>query len=187
MVISRAHSLVGYKPEGRPVGDFYPTPVEAIQALIDTQYIPYQPIWEPACGNGVISEVLISNGWDDVFSTDLYDRGYGEPNVDFLRTTYLRPGSTIITNPPFSLASEFLVHAKKLGASHIFLLAKLAFLEGVDRSKLLEETKLSRVLVFRRRLTMTRNGEKMKNGGMIAFAWFCWLPDHPILPTIQWI
>jgi len=33
-------------------------------------------IWEPACGDGAISKVLLAAGFD-VVSTDLIDRGFG--------------------------------------------------------------------------------------------------------------
>ena len=40
-------------------------------------------IYEPCCGQGHISKVLIENGYN-VFSSDLVDRGYGTPRIDFL-------------------------------------------------------------------------------------------------------
>jgi hypothetical protein len=43
------------------------------------------------------------------------------------------------------------------------------------------------VYVFRRRLSMTRNGEKMKNGGMIAYAWFVWSRGYKGAPKIGWL
>ena len=60
----------------RQIDDFYPTPPEATQALLDRIEFN-KSIWEPACGNGAISSVLIENG-HDVTSTDLNDFGFGE-------------------------------------------------------------------------------------------------------------
>jgi hypothetical protein len=40
-------------------------------------------IWESACGNGAMSDVLEQTG-RGVISSDLFDRGYGEAGVDFL-------------------------------------------------------------------------------------------------------
>ena len=31
------------------------------------------------------------------------------------------------------------------------------------------------------------NGEKMKNSGMIAYAWYVWDKDYKGKPTIEWI
>lgn len=183
-----AHSLVGYRPEGRPESDFYPTPPAATHALLE-RYDPGPSVWEPACGNGAISRILEARG-HQVVSTDLYDHGYGQgqAGVDFLSARALLAPS-IVTNPPFRLAEAFVWHAIiGLRCQSLALLCKLAFLEGQTRSKLLEETGLSRVLVFRKRLSMTRGGEKMANSGMIAFAWFVWEPNpegRP--PSVEWI
>src|SRR5215470_5861126 len=62
--------------------DFYPTPPEAVRALLSVEQFD-GPIWEPACGDGAISRVLEEQG-HQVTSTDLIDRGYGEADVDFL-------------------------------------------------------------------------------------------------------
>ena len=85
--ISRSQSIVGYRPSGRPVDDFYPTPDYAVQALLEREVF-YQPIWEPACGTGSISQVLEAVGCE-VVSTDLYDHGYGIPGIDFIKTKRL--------------------------------------------------------------------------------------------------
>ena len=83
--------------------DFYPTPAWATHALLCNE--PFVGIvWECACGDGAMSEVLKTKY--DVISTDLYDRGYGEPEQDFLTTT--KQCDNVITNPPFKLAEDFL-------------------------------------------------------------------------------
>ena len=57
--------------------DFYPTPEWATHALIENEYFS-GTIWEPACGNGAMSRVLKKVS-ADVYSSDLYDRGYRRP------------------------------------------------------------------------------------------------------------
>ena len=52
---------------------------------------------------------LESYGYD-VISSDLVDRGYGTPNKDFLKDTEMKDGS-IITNPPYKDAQEFILKA----------------------------------------------------------------------------
>jgi hypothetical protein len=57
-------------------GDWYPTPAWATQILMDVE--PFVgAIWEPACGDGAMSKVMMAAG-HTVYSTDLFDRGYGE-------------------------------------------------------------------------------------------------------------
>lgn len=70
----------------RPDGDFYCTPAEALDRLHVLEQPEKETIWEPACGTGAISEWLIGRDYN-VVSTDLFDRGYGIPNVDFLQET----------------------------------------------------------------------------------------------------
>lgn len=90
----------------RPKADLYQTPPEVTQALIDFLVID-DPIWECACGEGMMTDVFIANGYD-VISTDLHDYGYGEAGVDFTKQTDARNAEWIITNPPFSLSAEFI-------------------------------------------------------------------------------
>jgi len=189
--MGRSRSIVGDRPEGRPELDFYPTPPEATKALLP--HIDYWkgPIWEPACGDGAISRVLKKWYQDRVIiSTDLHDYGYGKSGVDFLQETW-RPGNCkiIVTNPPYKLATQFITHALEIGCTKIAMLMKLAALEGQERSQILEASPLLKVLVFRKRLTMTRNGDYYKNSGMIAFAWYLWDTDKPhgLPPMIGWL
>ena len=178
----RARSIVGDRPEGRPASDFYPTPPEAVYKLLEVETLPGL-IWEPACGDGAISKVLLEAG-HSVISSDLFDHGYGKANIDFLTSDSCIP---IVTNPPFKLANEFIQHAHNIYVPYFAFLMKLTALEGVKRSEILERTRLTRVWVFRKRLTMTRNGEPSRNGGMIAFAWFVWERGNTEPPAIGWI
>ena len=122
-------------------------------------------------------------------STDLYDHGYGVDGVDFLKTTKEdRFPNTIVTNPPFNIIYEWIEHAIfDLEISGMSLFAKLALLEGVKRSKLLEHTPLKWIYVFRKRQTLVRYGEKRKGGGMIAFALYVWEKGYTGNPMVIWI
>lgn len=105
--------------------DFYPTPPEAVRALLSVEDFDGD-IWEPACGDGAIAKELQSNGYN-VTSTDLIDRGYGEGNLNFLNEQEPR-AKHIITNPPYGsgLADQFIRHAiiltRKTGGSVAMLL-----------------------------------------------------------------
>lgn len=171
--------------DAREKDDFYPTPPEGTRALLAVERF-VGPIWEPACGDGAISKVL-ADGGHEVVSTDLVNRGYGTPRVDFLMEQRLL-APTIITNPPFKHAEEFLEKALSLGAHKIALLCRLAWLEGQARRKMFESTWLTRVWVFSARLRMNRGGNWQ--GGrhdMIAFAWFIWEAGYRDMPRLGWI
>lgn len=68
-------SRLNYRYPRRVPHDFYPTPPEAVRALLSVETFTGS-IWEPACGDGAISKVLIEAGFE-VVSTDLIDRGFG--------------------------------------------------------------------------------------------------------------
>ena len=172
---SRAHSLVGHDMDGkRPKDDFYPTPPSAIKALLEVEKFE-SPVLEPACGEGNISEVLKEHGYN-VDSTDLIDRCYGDTGVDFLKGEFFGVGS-IITNPPYNLAQEFVVMSLKLTRAlngKVAMLLRLQFLESQRRKLLFESTPLSKVWVFSWRVPMWRNGVVTGSGKMAPYAWFVW-------------
>src|SRR5437763_3645101 len=79
----------GFKPTTKRSADldgpdFYPTPRWATFALIESESFRGD-VWECACGDGAMSEVLRESG-NAVISSDLYDRGFGEVGHDFLHT-----------------------------------------------------------------------------------------------------
>jgi hypothetical protein len=172
--------------KNREKDDFYPTPPEGTRALLSVEKFGLR-IWEPACGNGAISRVLEAEG-HSVISTDLIDRGYGEPNRDFL-LDYETRCPNIITNPPFKLAEEFAWHALSRTTDKVALLCRLAWLEGIGRRKLFTTTPLARVWVFSKRLPIQRGrlAAKEDASGMIAFSWFVWEHGHRGPPQLGWI
>jgi hypothetical protein len=163
--------------------DLYEIPACAVRALLAVEEIPSGAIWECACGPGAIVRVLRAAG-HEVWATDLVD--YASPDqdqsgIDFL----LEHGSapyyigSIITNPPFKLADQFVRHALLL-CPRVYMLLRLAFLESERRSGILDNGWLRRVHVFKRRLPMMHragwNGPRAASA--LAFAWFCWDCQH---------
>lgn len=87
---------------GRNASDFYPTPPEVTQALVDFLGLrPETMIWEPAAGEGHMARVLAGNGYI-VTATDI------KTGVDFMTSEIETPWEWIMTNPPFSLAEGFI-------------------------------------------------------------------------------
>lgn len=91
--------------------DFYPTPPAATIALMKFLHanIPMFEtpctIWEPACGDRAMSNVIESFG-HNVVSTDIVT-GY-----DFLSCPLpVRAVDAIITNPPFNTSAQFIERA----------------------------------------------------------------------------
>ncbi|WP_313007097.1 hypothetical protein [Brevundimonas vesicularis] len=151
--------------------DYYPTPAWATRALIENERFDGS-IWEPACGDGSMSEVISAAGYE-VYSSDLYDRGYGEVGIDYLSSD--RRADNIITNPPYNSAEGF-VRKSLLSAERKFaLLLRLAFLEGANRQKtIFNIAPPATVWVFSERITFYQSGAQIKGSGTTAYAWFVW-------------
>lgn len=179
----------GFKPTMKRFADlggpdFFPTPAWATHALIENEAFEGD-IWEPACGNGAMSEVLASTG-NAVISSDLYDRGYGESGVDFLNSS--RKVENVVTNPPYNAAEGF-VRAGLLSATKKFaLLLRLAFLEGANRQRtIFTDTPPSRVWVFSERITFYPAGAIQKGSGTTAYAWFVWDNSSDFGTELKWL
>jgi hypothetical protein len=160
--------------------DLYETPRVVTEALLKVERLDHR-IWEPAAGKGAIVDVLRGAG-HDVVATDLVD--YGIPGQqsgrDFLLERRAPDGiECIVTNPPYKLADEFVVRALDLCPRAIMLL-RLAFLESIRRTPILDSGHLARVHLFKRRCPMMHRdgwtGPKVTSA--MAFAWFVWDRDH---------
>jgi hypothetical protein len=163
--------------------DFFPTPAWAIHALIDNEPFIGQ-IWEPACGDGAMARVLATGG-NPVIATDLYDRGFGEPGVDFLTSN--RMADNIVTNPPYNSAEGFVRVGVKSARRKFALLLRLAFLEGANRANtIFAKCPPRRVWVFSERITFYPAGALQKGTGTTAYAWFVWDREAPIRTEIKW-
>jgi hypothetical protein len=159
--------------------DLYSTPPIAVEALLAVEKLDHW-IWEPAAGRGAIVSVLRDRG-HAVIASDIFDYGFPLHFVgDFLLQTKAPVGcEAIVTNAPFKIIGKFTQHALDL-APRVYLLCRLAFLETVRRTDILEHRGLARIHVFRKRLPMMHRdgwtGKRASSG--IPFAWFCWDRDH---------
>jgi hypothetical protein len=169
--------------------DFYATPPEAVRSLlaVEAKWLPPGTIWEPACGDGAIAEVLKSAG-RSVVSSDIVDRGYpGTRVMSIFDADHRYTFPAIITNPPFKLAREF-VDAALARAPYVAMLLRLAFLEGTARRPWFATVPLARVHVASRRLPMMhRDGwTGPKAGSAVCHAWFVFDKRHEGRPTVSW-
>jgi hypothetical protein len=182
---SGRHSLADRGP------DLYETPPQAVWALLSVEKLP-RVLWEPACGPGSIVGVLREAG-HEVIASDLndWDCPQSETGVDFLMERRAPQGcQCIVTNPPFKLAGQFAAHALELVPT-VVLLLRLAFLESVARSDVLDSGRLARIHVFANRLPMMHRNDwtGKRASSAIAFAWFCFERDYrgpALLDRIRW-
>lgn len=150
-----------YNTKSKNWTDVYFTPTYAIKPLI--QFIPKDWIvWEPAVGNGAISNYLAGQGLQ-VFGTDI-SNGY-----DFL--TYAPSHvNCIITNPPFSLKTEFLERAFSLNLPFA-LLVPCDTLVSKRRFKTLKDKKIQ-LIVPNKRIVFDKidGGKSCPN---VSTMWLC--------------
>ncbi len=179
----------GFKPTMKRFADlsgpdFFPTPAWATFALADNEDFKGD-IWECACGDGAMSRVLEETN-SSVFSSDLYERGYGDSGVDFLQPA--RTADNIITNPPYNCAEGFVASGVNHAKRKFALLLRLAFLEGANRANtIFANFPPARVWVFSERITFYPKGVDPKGSGTTAYAWFVWDKDAPSGTELRWL
>ena len=164
--------------------DYFPTPEWATHALIANERFDGS-IWEPACGDGAMSRVLETTG-SSVLSTDLFDRGYGETGVDFLKADHV--SDNIITNPPYNSAEAFVKVGLAQARHKMALLLRLAFVEGANRQRtIFSKAPPTRIWVFSERITFYPAGAVKKGSGTTAYAWFVWDKQGDGKTEMKWL
>lgn len=173
----------------REINDFYATDPQAMRDLL--KHESFSPdIWEPACGEGNLSEVLKKAGYN-VYSTDLIDRGYQDEILDFLESNRTFDGD-IITNPPFKYTNEFILKGlESLKPGHkMALFLKINYLSGKKRYKeIYSKFPPQRVYVFTGRRACSKNNlpEGFKRNNAMCFCWYIWEKDKFAPCELKWI
>ncbi len=158
----------------REKDDFYPTPDWLIDAILPHVIRwPCGKILEPACGDGaIVKRIKHFYGDMDITSMDITRRNFPCIEQDFLTAEPDPNFDIIITNPPYSLAQEFVTAALKWRrhyTSKVVMLFRLNFVEGQKRSKWMKENLPDRILVTPRRPSFRKGGNDN-----CAYAWWVW-------------
>ena len=168
----------------RKEADLYETPYSMTKQFLETGLIPRsEHILEPAAGNGAIVRVLEEEG----YQVTSYDLSRGR---DFLLDD--SQYDVVFTNPPFSHAQKFILHAKEVAPQKIVLLMPLNYLHGKQRYGTVwtdTEFPLASVHVFTRYVLL---GEPLRADGkyhtaIMVYAWYVWDREHKGEPAIRWI
>ena len=104
--------------------DFFPTPPAVTHALVSwLSNHGHEPsvVWEPACGEGHMSEALKVHGIE-VVSSDKYPAGYTTEARDFLTERADFDFDWLITNPPFKESEAFIRQAATYNRPFAFVL-----------------------------------------------------------------
>lgn len=168
------------------------TPEWAVRSLLTVERI-FGPVWEPACGEGAIVNVLSRQGYCKLLATDVDGKFMGPLSaIDFLgpvahglprRFFGTTESLTIITNPPYgqggALARAFVERAILLtveGRGRVIMLLPNEWDSAPKRQHLFEDFP-----AFVGKYTLTKrirwtNLPQSKNGPSQNHAWFVW--DH---------
>lgn len=168
------------------VNDYYATSPDAVSMLLELESFS-RFIWEPACGEGHISEVLKKHGYT-VYSTDLIDRGYGNgTHGDFLTHSMDFWDGDIITNPPYKYAREFVEKALDTvtDGHKVAMFLKLTFLEGQARRTLFKTNPPQTVYVSSSRIECGKNGV-FTGESAVAYCWIVWQKGFKGQTILKW-
>ena len=209
MSLSGTQLAGGKGNNNRVENDFYATNPIAVKMLLDKLPMPKLDIrkglLEPSVGQGHIIEGISSWIHDHALNNvdikkyttclDIEDRGYPNTIVqDFLTYNPNKKFEWIITNPPFSCATDFVKKGMELlddnGRMDLFL--KIQFLEGELRTDLFNKYPPKYIYVFRNRMATWNNGKPTDSTGKkwattMCHAWFVWYKNSKTEPIVRWL
>ena len=186
----RAHPSFGRSPAVRGL-DLFDTPPVALGPLFEHEPLlaGVTAVAEPFCGRGNLVIAMRARGLT-VHASDIVARGCPDSAVlDFLAMTTRPPGcDTLISNPSYARAMNFIEHALALDFRVVALLLKLSFVCTAERYERLHKPgHLRRVHVLAERLQDMHDanytGEKAAQSQV--HAWFVLDRDYRGPATIN--
>lgn len=152
----------------RKSNDFYPTPkntVESIFPYINWKNVKY--FLEPCLGDKAIYDLVINKLGEESsgFLADWCELSKGRNYFDYRP---IKQNDLILTNPPFSLALEFLEKSLTESSCVVYLL-RLNFLGSQKRKEFWQKNPPTHLFVLSKRPSFTGKGTDATE-----YAWFCW-------------
>lgn len=188
--LPNGHRAVMASRREKDTRDFYPTPPWATRALCAVVLPRLEVLpslwnaWEPACGQGHMSDIL-AEYFGEVLATDIRDYRRMGRRLDFLTDSLVGPWDWIITNPPFSLALEFTLKAldeARVGVA-MFVRSQWA-IEGVDRfDRLWRDRPPTLTAFFTERVNLCKGRWDPDGSTATAYCWLVWVRGRePMAP-----
>lgn len=153
--------------------DFYPTPHWCYEKL-PIDYSNYKTALEPCAGDYRIADFMMEKGLEveacEIQEGDDYF-DWKEPKVDL-----------ILTNPPFSIAQEFIEKAL-IDAKTVIMLLRLNFLGAQKRNEFWNNNEPDALYILSKRPSFTGKGTDSTE-----YAWYVWQSENKhIEPGIKHI
>lgn len=165
--------------------DFYPTPFGVIDLFLKHYHIdPNAKLLEPCAGNGNIIRSLQKNGYSNIKAVEIREDefetlynlvGYGNFAIgDFLTMKIennIGLSDVVITNPPFSLAMEFLNKSLEITTEKgiVIMLLRLGFMATDKRYQFMSKNPPTDLYVLHKRPSFTGGGTDSQE-----YAWYVW-------------
>lgn len=168
--------------------DFFPTPPWGTRAgaeVLQTLDPACRYVTEPCCGEMHMAGPL--SAYFDVSPSDVYPHLPNTPLRDWLDDSLWGQDEFdwVVTNPPFSLAHEFVNRGLARARRGVALLLRLSFLEGQERYHLLAgDNPLTLLATFSERLPMTLGRWDLSKGTATGYGWFFWMKGAAPLPPM---
>jgi hypothetical protein len=172
----------------------FETPRWAIEALLDVE-LTTRFIVDPCAGTGIIPAVVeLKTGIQAILAHDIVPWKYRTPEamkwkgpigpLDFLKDPMPSlVGATVIMNPPFSKACEFVDRARNLGARKIMCFQRQAWRESMGRRAWWAANPPARVWVCGARAScwhfdLLGTEKAAKSGTPTSYAWYVYEAGH---------
>lgn len=164
--------------------DLHPTPACAVRAVLPFLEIPHgSTIWEPATGFGHITQALPQF---NVVESDI--EAYDRPNTviaDFLNLRNPNLAEYVITNPPFTLFSEFALATRERELKQSAFFAPVSALNTIKRRKAMEIAGLQKVIILSTPVPYVKEGKWVKGG--FHHIWVIFSYYYVPHPTIHFV
>jgi hypothetical protein len=184
--VNGARAIMGSRQEPDDSLDYFPTPPWATRALMEYAlgfwdgpdgYANYS-VFEPACGEGHIAEVL-GEYFGRVTATDVFDYGYGDGVGDFLRRASMESiqSDWIVTNPPFGDKTEgFVLRALDLATVGVAMFVRMQWLETIGRYEaIFRDRPPTRIAFFCERVNLCKGRWEPEGSTATAYIWLIWI------------
>lgn len=173
-------AVMQQRSEPRRSVDDFPTPPWGTRALCEFLIaqgfdLRASSVREPAANRGFMARPL-GEYFGTVIASDLIDYGAGYPVEDFLFPYNIPEVDWTITNPPFTLADQFV--ARSLETSHIgcAIIVRSAFLEGIGRYEtLFRDMPPAFTVQFVERIPMVKGRIDQDAASATAYSWIVWV------------
>lgn len=169
----------------------FETPRWAIESILDVE-LTTRSIFDPCCGLGAITRVVAERGmfvealdiidWHEILPAQ-WNPSCVVWKADFLTWGHDLTDDTVIMNPPFSKAEEFVSRAQALNARKIICFQRQAWRESAARRLWWEQNSPARVWVCGARAPCWRfdllgTEKAKKSSSPTSYAWYVWERGH---------